>query len=263
MTKLVPLLAVAMVLAAGQSVAMDLVSHVARYRMDVEQVKIPGVVASTGGDFILRVEERCDDWILFTRMEFSLDTAEGDVLHMESMGGIEESRTGNSLRFRSEHLINGQPVETLSGTAKGGRVTFTSPRNAEPANLPVEVKFPFDAMKHSLQQIADGKKFQSYEYFDGSSQDAVRVTEVLIGSAEPLSRAPQGDSDLLSGGYWRVVSSFFPLSNQDEEPMSVNTYDVFENGVTTRLTLDVGVLTARGVLTHVERLPPPTCGDGA
>lgn len=242
--------------------AQEIVPHVARYQLAVEQIRMPGIVGTSGGDLIIRLERRCKDWALFSRMEFTLHGGGGETVRMESLSGLQEGLEGGSLRFRTEQRVNGQVIDELAGEVSGSHVTFSKPEDAMAKELPAKVLLPVQSMKLTLKQLADRSKIRTYKFFGGDDQDAVRVSDLWLGDGMPLERAPAGNSELVSGDAARMVSSFFPLSSADSEPIFVSTYDILTNGVVTRLSLDGEALVAKGTLTHLEKLSSPECANG-
>ena len=250
-------------LLSGVASAQELVSHVARYQLDLEKVRMPGIVGSTGGDLIIRTERRCKDWAMFSRMEFSLHGETGDSVRMETLTGLQEGLEGDWLRFRTEQRVNGQVMDELAGEVSGQHVTFSKPETAKAKDLPKGVLLPMRSMYLTVKQVTDGAKIRTYQLFTGDDQDAVRVSDLWLGKGAALEKAPIGNPELLDGASYHMVSSFFPLSSEDSEPIFVSTYDMLKNGISTRLRLEGDALVAKGTLTHLEKLPPPDCANGA
>lgn len=264
MKKLISRFAVGMLSAAfmaSSALAQGLAPHVARYELLLEESRLPGNISTAGGQFLLRVERRCDEWLVFSQLDFRIETSEQAAMHIHSLSGTEEALNADRMDFRSEVRVNKNVVEAYSGRVENDQLTLNTPERKQ-VNLGKGIYFPLGATRHSLERIAKGDTHFSYKLYDGNGTEAMRVTDLVAGTPKPLAHPPQGDHGLLSGRQWRIVTSFFPLEEADVEPLNVSTADIYANGVTSRLTIDAGVMKASGRLTHIEALPEPSCNGG-
>ncbi len=251
----------------GASALDPLQPHQAQYRLDVMEVGIPGAEAVGPGVYTLRVQRRCQDWVLLTQLDLSLGMENGQTLTISSIGSNEEALDGSRLRFDSTLRMNDTVVEALKGQAvlrdgsnggSAGEVVF---EGDEPVvvPLPPDAQFPVAAFRDTMEGVAAGERVVNYVLFDGSSRDAVRGVDFVTGPADPPAVTPQGDAELLTGPAWRVVSSYYDIKATDAEPQATNTIDVYRNGVTSSLLIDLGVATVQGTLMSVTALPEPDC----
>lgn len=116
-------------------------------------------------------------------------------------------------------------------------------------------------MRHVLEQIDRKEKVSNYSYFGGANIEAYRASSLMLGKASALPDEPVGSSEIVDGVSRRMVNSFFKLNGKDQEPLYTTTYDVMKNGVITWLTFQDGFVSAKGALTHVEKLPMPNCAS--
>ena len=74
-----------------------------------------------------------------------------------------------------------------------------------------------------------------------------------------METPPEGDADLIAGPGWQVITSFYGLNDTDSQPLVTNTAHVYANGITTRISLDIGLAVTKGTLTLLQALPEPSC----
>ncbi len=252
--------------AAGGAAAADVVlqPHQAHYRLETTEVRMPGAGASLPGEFIVRLQKRCTDWVLLTQLSVGLEVANGQILEIQSIGAAEESLDGRTMTFESELRMNDNVIEALQGSAQlnadgsGGTVTIAGP-DAQTLPLPKGTVFSVTAFHETVGKILAGEKIVSYILFDGSTPEPIRGTDVVVGPAKPMETLPEGDTDLITGPGWQVVTSFYGLNDTDSQPLVTNTAHVHANGVTTRISLDIGLAVTEGTLTLVQSLPEPAC----
>lgn len=248
---------------ASAAEAATVQPHQAEYRLSAQRLKLPGAEGATDGLFVIRLQQRCEDWALLTRMSIGLDMAGGRQVEFLSLSSLEESLDGRRLTFQSETLVNDQVIDTVRGAARvdpeeGGVADIFEPEPQE-VPLPPGAMFPIAAFKHAIDRIARGERFVDYVLFDGSGPQPLRGSDVVLGPAQPLDAPPEGDAALLDGQGWRVVSAFYEIDATDAPPLVSNVVDAYRNGVASRLMLDLGVMEVEGTLTSLRALPEPEC----
>ena len=250
---------------AGDAAAADVVlqPHQAHYRLETTEVRMPGAGASFPGEFIVRLQKRCTDWVLLTQLTVGLEVANGQILEIQSIGAAEESLDGRNMTFESELRMNNEVIEALQGSAQlnadgSGTVNITRPAN-QTLPLPKGTVFSVTAFHETVGKILAGEKIVNYILFDGSTPEPIRGTDVVVGPAKPMETPPEGDAGLITGPGWQVVTSFYGLNDTDSQPLVTNTAHVHANGVTTRISLDIGLAVTEGTLTLVQALPEPAC----
>lgn len=159
--------------------------------------------------------------------------------------------------------MNDAVVEVLEGTATketdgSGVVRLALPSPTE-ITLPKGTQFPVGAFRSTVKRLLAGEKIVDYVLFDGSTPEPIRGSDVVLGEAKALDIPPAGDPDLIGGKSWQIVTSFFSMEATDTQPLVSNTADVYINGITTRLSLDIGLAVTEGTLILLQELPQPTC----
>lgn len=243
--------------------AIELQPHQAHYQLDITELRMPGAVGGRPGEFIVRLQKRCTDWVLLTQLSMGLEMENGDLLEIASTGAAEESLDGREMSFHSELRMNDSVIEILDGTAVrsedgSGTVTLTAPSHTEIA-LPKGTQFPISAFQSTVTRLLAGEKIVDYVLFDGSTPEPIRGSDFVLGDARPLDVLPDGNADLIGGKSWQILTSFFALDSTDSRPLVSNTADVYINGITTRLSLDIGLAVTDGTLTLLQELPQPEC----
>ena len=249
--------------ALAQSEKSTVVPHQAAYTLALTNIQMGGATQSEPGNFVVRLQRRCTDWVLLTQLTLVLDMPDGQRLEVTSISSSEESLDGSTLKFESSLTFNGNLAQASKGTAfrQGdgeGRVQMELPEPLE-GSLPRGALFPVSAFDYSIEQVRNGQKFIEYILFDGSSEKPLKGTDVVLGPAAPFEDPVKGDVGLLEGQSWRIVTSFFDMDVTDAPPSSTNISDVLGNGISTRLALDVGLAEAEGLLTSITKLEEPDC----
>ncbi len=247
----------------GQAAEISLQPHQAHYELTTIDVRMPGATAAGPGQFIVRLQKRCTGWVLLTQLTLGLSMGNGQILEIQSTGSSEESLDGKHLTFQSEVRMNDELFESLEGTATRGQdgsgtVEITKP-DSNTLPLPPGTLFSVSAFHDTVTKIMSGEKIVNYILFDGSTPEPIRGTDVVVGPAKPLATKPDGDTALIGGTGWQVITSFYGLHDTDAQPLVTNTAHVYANGVTSQLSLDVGLAGTEGVLTLLQALPEPSC----
>lgn len=251
--------------AASADDAPALVPHEARYDLSLLSLQSANR-GSAGGLFLVRLERTCEEWRLDTDLQVSIETEDQGETAIASRSRYEETladggRSG-TLTFRQRQEVNGFPVSAVRGdatrTPEGGRVRYERPAAREIA-LPAGVQFPISGAQASLAALFSGQALVSQRLFDGGEEGALIAVDLAAGAPEPPPETVAGDGALLAGRMLRVVTAFYAVDAPDSEPLSTYVADILENGVTTRLTIDVGLASVEAELSAVRRLPQPDC----
>lgn len=246
--------------------ATSLQSHQAQYRLTPTELKMAGAVGASEGLLLIRIEERCTDWLIFSQLQITMKMENGSDLTLTSVSALEESKDSTELTFDSEIRFNDNQVEKNVGVARvpeagaageielrdavGGTVT---------APLPAGTYFPVATYWRSIGRIVAGEKVIDYVMYDGSGTTPVRATDVITGDPKNAPNPDIGDADLITDKGWRIITSFFDIDATDAQPTSTNIFEIYDNGVTGWVKYDIGLVEVDGVLTAIEALPDPVC----
>lgn len=252
-------------LAPADAGAIEIVPHEARYDLSLLELRSANK-GSAGGVFLVRLARTCEGWALDTDLQVGIETEEGGETRLESRSRYDETLPGADgaarLEFRQAQTVNGNPISLVAGTARmgsgGGAVRFERPAGATHELAP-DTKFPVAATRASMTRLFEGEKLVSQPLFDGGEDGPLLSVDLAAGDPEPPRRDVRGDTDLLQGRMLRTVTAFYLPDKPDSEPLTTYVSDIYDNGVTARLSIDVGLATVNAELTALRRLPPPEC----
>jgi len=260
---LAPSLAPAPFADAAQAAA--LVPHEARYDLSLLEIKGANK-GSASGVFLVRIARTCAGWRLDTDLQAAIETEDQGELRIANRSRYDETLAQDGARgtlaFRQRQEINGRLFSETRGEARrdpsGGVAEFERPRGLT-LDLPAGVQFPVSGALVSMRGLFRGERLVSQRLFDGGEEGAMLVVDLAAGAPSPPSGAIEGDADLATGRMLRAVTSFFPLDQPDSAPVYTYIGDLYENGVTGRMTLDLGLAVMEAELTALRRLDPPAC----
>lgn len=196
-----------------------------------------------------------------------------------------EEASGERLDFSTTHNIDSQ-TQTTRGRA--ARVGTAKPASGGPADKEAAVRIELDKpearqlsfaasvyfpIQHSLKLLeiarSGGTTFEA-DLYDGSEKgDKLSSTTTFIGkpSTDGNDALPEAaKAKMASVRYWPIATSYFEktpgLAAQDAVPSHEMQGRLYENGVSSRLTLDYGDFALKGELKDITFLPEPTCAKG-
>lgn len=248
------------------ALASSLQSHQAQYRLIPTELKMQGAVSASEGLLLIRIEERCTDWVIYSQLQITMQMENGSDLTLLSVSSLEETKDSTELVFDSEIQFNGNQVEKNVGVARvpeagaAGEIVlqqFGSGSTIVP--LPKGTYFPVATYWRSLGKFLAGEKVLDYVMYDGSGTAPVRATDIVTGDPKHAPSAEISKTGLITDKGWRIITSFFDIEATDAVPTSTNTFEVYDNGVTGWVKYDIGLLEVDGELTALEALPPPSC----
>ncbi len=234
-----------------------------------------GVADMTGRMVYELVGSACDGWTQNMRFVTRMTNQEGEAQINDLRTSSWEAAHAAQLRFNSSQYRNDQLAEASQGdasrTGEGGRVIvdLTKPEKKKLTFAP-DVMFP---IQHSMELIASaraGKDHMTADLYDGSDKgDKVNTTSTAIGkkfqagsTKSPASLKNGEKLDALAS--WPMAISYYDVGGDKKD--SVPTYELgfrfYENGVSTKLTIDYGEFAIKGDLTELNFLEPGKCPDG-
>ena len=245
--------------------AADVVPHEARYDLSLLELRSANK-GSASGLFLVRLARTCDGWSLDTDLQLQLETEEGGGMRLESRSRYDEVPPDGDgaarLDFRQVQSVNGNPINLVAGTAEktseGGRAQFERPAGTS-YTLPPDTAFPVAAARATMERLFAGEKLVSQTLFDGGEDGPLLSVDLAAGDPQPARDDVRGDTDLLQRPMLRTVTAFYLPDAPDSEPLTTYVSDIYDNGVTARLSIDVGLATVNAELTAIRRLPPPEC----
>jgi hypothetical protein len=174
-----------------------------------------------------------------------------------------ESADNKEFRFTSQTFTNQVLTEDVAGEAKRGddalAVTITKP-DGDHLTLPVGSVFPSDHLLRIIAAGEAGERILTLDTYDGSDGGRhLYKTTVVIGAeiTEPLTHDEEA---IGTSRRWPVVVSYFDAGKSgDLTPDYAVSFNLWDNGVSTRMRLDYGDFALKGDLSHFEALAAEPC----
>lgn len=239
------------------------VPHTARYDVGLLEARM-GDIAAANGTMEIELTRGCDAWALNTELTLNTNQADGTGFDLGVVSASQEAVDGTWYTFDSRVYVGGQLQEVHQGRAEldetgRGEAVFEQPQNMV---LPLEAgtTFPIAATLKSLGSLFnDGARIANYVIFDGSGPTALRATDIVAGTPAPTLEGLSDPADLTEGTAKRIVTTFFDMSRTDSEPVLTYIVDMLPNGLTTRLTIDLGFMVTEARLIDVVANEPAPC----
>lgn len=172
-----------------------------------------------------------------------------------------EDADGAHFQFVSQTYTNNVLTDDVKGTAaKADGLTVTLTGRDKPLKFPDAAIFPTAHLEAMIAAGKAGDRVLQKDIFDGSEGgDKVYRTTTVIG-AERDDAATGAAAALGAMPHWPVTVSYFdPTATGDQTPDYTISFQLWENGVSTDLTMDYGDFALSGALTTYETLPPSDC----
>lgn len=251
--------------AAAQDGGITLAPHRAVYEMELESAEASSGVTSVSGRLVFEVlGSACEGYTVNMRFVSQIDSEESSTTSDLQSATFEEG-DGSAYRFVSRSFFNESLSETTDGMATRGEsgivVDLDQPEDTE-FTLEGDVLFPTQHVRHVLEAAAAGETIVAADVYDGSdSGRKVYATTSVIGNPHPLGEhAGPGEEVLAEIESWPITIAYFDTSEGDGETPSYEfTYDIYANGVSSRVVLNYGGFTIGGGLSSIEFVEPEPC----
>jgi EipB-like len=183
-----------------------------------------------------------------------------------------EAGDGSVFRFSSSHFLNNQKTQVTQGIAKAGAggksgsYTLDKPAKKK-TKMPLKTLFPTAHLVEMIEQAKRGESIFEAPLFDGGDGGKVYQTTTFIGPEKaPGTNKLTGKMDdktrktVENIKSWPISISYFEgKSNGEETPAFEFSFDVFENGIASKVLIDYGVFSMKGKLNTLELLEGPGC----
>jgi hypothetical protein len=242
--------------------------HRAVYEMSYDGGRGSSGITDISGRLVFEVlGSPCVGYTVNRRFVSHISGDEIDTTSDQQLTTFEEA-DGSLYRFVSRSYFDEALSESTDGIARrqNGRVVveLTRPDRAE-ALLPDDVMFPFQHIHSLLEAAVAGQPIFAARLFEGSDTGhTVYETTAAIGNPHDPSERPDGPgSETLSElASWPVTIAYFDPGEDDfEVPKYEFSYDLYANGVSTKVHLDYGDFALRGKLTSIEFVEQEPCPE--
>lgn len=174
-----------------------------------------------------------------------------------------ESGDGGSFNFQSQTFVNEVQTEDVSGTAvRAGDKVNVKLKLTENTEFTIDkpVMFPTTQLIKTIAEAEKGTTVFSDDIYDGSDGGQhVFHTSTVIGA---LRTTPPDESEKPIGNLrrWPVTVSYFGAESGGDQPPDYSiSFDLWENGISSKMRLDYGDFVLNGKIAHLELLPETAC----
>ncbi len=257
MSRQIALIALCFSTWTGSAGAAALAPHRAVYDLSLAKGRNETGVVGAEGRLIVDLDDVCDSWASTERMVLRLSSAQNVRTLLDYRFSSIEGKDGAAYRYTSATFADGTQVEARKGHVATGedgvRIVTVETPEAPDFPLPMEARFPVGLLGGLTQAAAGGARSYEGLLFDGVSE-----TPLTLGAAAiaPLGEEPSPPAELAGLARWRVSAAYFNPDAPAGEPDYEVAFDLYENGVAARMTMDYAEFTLQARLTEVVIRPP-------
>lgn len=270
MSQLATLAGVAVLLQASVGMAAEpvhLSPHRAVYELSLLRGTGSAAPVAVRGRIVYEFNgSACKGYEVSFRQITEITPSEGEPRMTDTRSTTFESGDGKTLNFRIENMIADRVVSTNEGEATRSDDGALSINVKQPmpkrSDADVEVTFPTMQMVRSIAAARAGETAMEMKIYDGTDGgDKIYHTLNIFGhrSQDPLDD-PTKDVEAMKGmARWRVNVSYFDNAKADANPNYKMAFQMWDNGISSDLTLDYGDFALKGKMSKLEMLPASPC----
>ena len=205
----------------------------------------------------------CEGYTVNFRFVLETGDAEGNSAVTDLRNRNFESGDGRSFDFRSQTFVNEVQTEDLKGTAvRDGDKVKVQLKLTEDSEFTIDkpVIFPTAQLIKTIAEAGKGTTVFSDDIYDGSDGGQhVFHTSTVIGA--PRSTPPDASEKPIGDlRRWPITVSYFGAEAGGDQPPDYSiSFDLWENGVSSKMRLDYGDFVLDGKIVHFEMLPETPC----
>ena len=184
-----------------------------------------------------------------------------------------EAGDGKSFDAKQTRYVNAQAgdeehIAVQRADNGSGKGTIRGPRKVD-FDVKPEVLFPSAFEKKLLAAAMRGEKRDESLLFDGSDGEKTFRAFTTIGPLRPpgsvvADKNNPAAAPLMALRSWSFAISYFPASDDKAETADYQSdFIMYENGVTTSMTIDYGTYALKGTLAQLQMLPDEPCTPDA
>ena len=256
---------------AHAEVPLPFASHRAAYELTLlpERESAPAnsqKPVSAGG--LIAYEFRgssCEGYASNFRQVTEIQRNEGDPVTGDTSAALFEDGEGKLLRFQVDTKSGDKEEPTVVGSAAhkdadATLVEITKPKR-EKVDLGKDVLFPTQHIARIIEAAKRGDISYEARVFDGTD-GGKKLFQTLSVIGKPASK-PSDDfavaDSLKSVRRWPLVISYFDEKGKDSAPEYVESFDLYENGVSGTLRIDYNTFSLLAQMKKFESLPTAHC----
>ena len=256
-------------LASGAGAA-TIVPHRAIYDLTLLRANEGASLQSASGKLAFEIDgSSCDGFTVNFRMATKYRQDDGSAALIDTLTTTFENAGATELRHQLKESVNGKVRDTdrisfnrKTPDAEGTGEMKSKPN--EPFVVPAGAALP---MQHQFKLMALGESGggrDSSVVFDGSDGTKSFRAISFVGRQKPPGSI---DSDagnpaakeLMRHAAWPMTVTYYALEGAAEMPEYQVSFDMYDNGVVTGLTLDYGDFALSGTLSDLKLLDKPSC----
>lgn len=285
-SKHLPIIAAALIAGSGlassaraitpvQSASADpLAAHRAVYDLKLEDSLNSANINGATGRMVFEVAgSKCEGYLVSMRFILSVTDDKGVTYVKDVRSSSWEDGEAQRFRFNTYQYDNQKLSKTTIGDAarkekgEGISVNVKSPKQVK-TGFDNKTYFPTEHTKLVLAAAEKGEKVVSAPLYDGSDNgNTLYETTTFIGKPisddkEFVGSAVKNIEKLKGMTAWPVAISFFDRKTgfkQDRLPDYEISFNLYKNGVSTKLLIDYGDFTLSGKMKEIEFLPQTAC----
>ncbi len=183
-----------------------------------------------------------------------------------------ESEDGSVFRFSSSHFLNNRKTQVTQGIAKAGKDgeqgSFSLDKPSKKTKkMPLKTLFPTIHLAKMIDQAQKGESIFEAPLFDGGDGGKVYQTTTFIGpekaggTSKLTGKIDDKTRKIVEGlKSWPINISYFEgKANGEETPTFEFSFDVFENGIASKVLINYGAFSMKGKLNTLELLEKTAC----
>jgi hypothetical protein len=248
--------------------ATKLASHRAVYDLTLVKAESASNITDARGRIVFEFTgNACDGYVLNFRQVTEITDSENGARVFDSRNATWEEGDGKTFRFDAERRANAQVTESGRGRAEregGSEIAVRIDRPQKKDALVDRAVFPTQQLNLLLDAARAGKSIFESRVFDGSdgSEKAYDTTAVIGAMVDDKGEGLDEDIKKLgleSARRWPVTMSYFETGAGERRPVSVVSYDLLENGMTNKMSINFGDFIMSGEPSQVELLKDEPC----
>ena len=246
--------------------AAPLASHRAVYDLHFGQSASEKGPASARGRIVFETRgDACVGYSIKFRQITEVTPSEGSPRSADVSSSTFENAAGTVLQYKIETKANDVSTGITEGkaeTSPGGVSIGLLKPSPKKIDLGLNVTFPVQQTIKTLAAAQKGERVLELKTYDGSDGgDKVYHTLQIISA--PLTK-PAADLTakipaMKTMKRWRVVASNFDLKNTDAPPLYVLKFEMWENGISSNVSIDYGTFTLIGTMSKLDVFPAKPC----
>jgi len=266
--KALPFSVILMAGTALTAFSAEMTPHRAIYDIKLGNARADSKVEGGSGKWVLEVEgASCTGYTISYRFVTQLEYEDGRNVLIDTRGKNFESGEGNAFDFANSTYQDNKVIEDVKGVAarkdNAIAVKLSRPEAGE-LSLPGEVEFPVQHFVKLIEQAKAGATLFSSSVFEGveGAKTAYDVTAVIgkEGAVEAGTSLPYQVLEDQKLRRWPVSLSYYKKDGpRDATPEWVNSFLLYENGVSRQFVFDYGEFTLIGTMQNLEFLTEEDC----